>query len=118
MMDSRFDTLSVPRLVLSGAAGRGTDAPKKLAATPIVNASKHPLRVIVQNVSFAAEMYLAYDAATLQDNEPGSGTFLLQAGNSVTIMLAPSQRLYAISLSDGCLVSVAISEALPIDTKG
>lgn len=113
MMDSRFDTISIPRLTLvDGGEGSATE---KRSAALLVGASKHPLRVVVQNISFAAEVYLAYDAATLQTDEPGSNTFMLQAGVSITIMLAPRQTLNAISLSANAQVSLAISEALPID---
>jgi hypothetical protein len=118
MMDSRLSTISVGMLQLTRTAGDTLSAEtKKTAPTVLTAASKKPLRVVIDNVSFAAEVYLALDSATLQSNEPGGETFQLQAGRSVTIMLAPDQRLYAISLSVGAQVSLAISEALPIDTK-
>ena len=119
MMDSRFNTLGVVKLrlhALPGDTGVIADS-KKLSPTFLTEASKNPLRVVVDNVSFAAEVYLAFDSATLQTDDPGSNTFMLQAGKQLTLMLAPGQRLCGISLSDGAKVSITISEALPIDTK-
>lgn len=118
MMNTRFDTLSIVQLrlqALPGDVGTIADS-KKLAPTQITQASKKPLRIVLDNISAGgAEVWFAFDAATLQTNEPGGNTFMLQAGKQLTTMLAPEQRLYAISLSEGAKISLVISEALPAD---
>jgi hypothetical protein len=45
-----------------------------------------------------------------------ANTYLLPPGASDVFMLAPKQRMYGISLQADCRVSVAISEALPLET--
>jgi hypothetical protein len=116
MMDTRLNTLDIIQLQLLATFGDTPSAEtKRTKPTFISEASKLPLRIVVQNVSFAAEVYLSLDASTLQTNEPGGNTFLLQAGVSLTLMLAPQQKIYGISLSTGAKVSIAVSEALPLD---
>ncbi len=117
MMNSRFNSFSIPRLDVAAPSGRAGGSNARRAPALLVAASKRPLRVVVRNTSFAAEVYLAFDAATLQSGEPGANTYELNAGMVDTFMLAPEQELLAMSLSDGAKVSIAISEALPIDTK-
>lgn len=118
MMNSSFETIAVGLLRLTKTFGDSATAEtKRTAATTLTAASKSPLRVVVRNISFAAEVWMAFDAATLQTNEPGGNCYFLPAGAADTIVLAPGQRLYAISLSTGAKVSLAISEALPADIK-
>ena len=117
MMDSRFDTLDVVKLTLTPSSDSGANN-QRLSPTFILGASKNPLRVVLRNISFAAEIWYSFDAGTLQTNEPGSNTYFQPAGGVDTIMLAPGQKLYAISLSVNAKVSMAVSEALPADIKG
>lgn len=117
MMDSRFDTLDVIKLDLTPSSDSGANS-QRSSPTFILGASKKPLRVVLRNISFAAEIWYALDAGTLQTNEPGSNTYFQPAGGTDTFMLAPEQKIYAISLSNGAKVSIAVSEALPADIKG
>lgn len=109
MMESRFNTLSVIKLGVATDA----DPQSSVSTTLLVQApTKAPVRVVVRNISFAAEVYLAFSEAALGTNEPGGGTYFLPAGVADVFMLAPTQQLHAISLSDNARVSIGVSEAL------
>lgn len=107
MMDSRFDTVVIPQRV---ADGGGANTPAFL-----VEARMIPLRVLVRNISMAADVILAFDAATLQQVPIASNTYTLPAGQADAFTLAPGQKLYGISASNLAFASVAVSEALPMD---
>lgn len=108
MTDSQLFTLSPPFLtaVDNGATG----------VVPIAMAWKTPMRVVVRNISLGTIIYLAFNAdALLTIQPPGSGLFQLPAGTSDVFVLAPNQRMFASASASGAQISIAISEAVPIN---
>ena len=62
-------------------------------------------------------VFLAHNASDLTANE-GSGiiaAFQLPAGYADVFVLAPKQGMYAVGFGGGSQISIAVSEALPID---
>jgi len=49
---------------------------------------------------------------------PTTGVYRLLPASSRVFVLSPKQSLFAITAGAGVFVSVAVSEALPIDLKG
>lgn len=99
MNESKLNTVEVPPI---GATNPST----------IYVAAQNALRVLVRNVG-GSVVILSHDAATLQ--QPGvAGTFQLPPGSSEVFVLAPRQPLLAAASGGGSLVSVAVSEALPL----
>lgn len=90
------------------------------APTPslLVQAADLPLRVVVRNVSLGLTVWLAYDGTALQVNPVTDAVYDLPAGASDTFVLAPKQKFFAIASGDGARVSIAVSEALPLDLPG
>lgn len=107
MMDSQLFTFTPPFVSPS-------DSPSNVAA-PIAMAWDAPVRVLVRNISLGITVFLAYNAEALQTVPAGSGVFRLPAGASEVFVLAPGQRLFTNAPSSTAKISVAISEALPVD---
>lgn len=120
-MDSTFNTLDLPVVgsqpVESGVSPVTTGP--DVGPRTVAQANKVPLRVVVHNTSFGgADAILAFDAATLQVALPTANAFRLQAGKSETFVLAPGQRLFAVSPSSDCLISIHVSESWPEQALG
>ena len=100
MQPTQFITLSVPSTTTVTTLAKATDI---------------PLRVLVRNVGAA----LAFITGNVQDisvaTGPTTGTYRLPAGDEDVFVLAPKQSLYALVIGVGGLLSVSISEALPMD---
>lgn len=81
----------------------------------IVRPSKVPLRVLVQNVG-GALVFIGYEVTAVATGAGGatSRTYRLPAGGSESFIVSPDQAIYATGLGLGGLISVSISEALPI----
>jgi hypothetical protein len=115
MMNTTFDTIAIPRLttttvdagILVGTTGRDD------ATRTIAQAMKVPLRVLVRNISFAADALLTFEPGALQQLPTRSQTYRLPAGAADTFMIAPGQKITATSPSDECELSISVSEALP-----
>ena len=73
------------------------------------------LRVLVRNTSVGIDVYLSTQAQELRAVPPGGNVFILPAGTSEVIPLAPGQHLYASAGGAGGTVSACISDALPAD---
>lgn len=88
------------------------------APTLVCQCGKTPQRVLVRNNSLGGTVLLAFDSAPLQ-NAPAASSDLyeLPAGQSDIFVLFPKQKLFAASPAANPRISVAISDALPIDLK-
>ena len=73
------------------------------------------IRVLVRNISVGVDVYLSTNAQELRQVPPGGNVFILPAGTSEVIPLAPKQHLYASAAGVNGQVCVAISDALPAD---
>jgi hypothetical protein len=79
-------------------------------------ATTMPLRLLVRNCG-ANLVFLAHNASDLTANG-GSGiiaAYQLPAGYADVFVLAPKQGMYAVGFGGGSQISIAVSEALPID---
>lgn len=109
MAETLLKTVAVPN-VTSDGGNNNEPGPANLAYDP-----NRWLRVLVRNISVGIDVTLALDSSDLRQIPMGQNTFLLPAGVSEVIPLAPAQKLYAACAGNGALVSVAISDALPAD---
>ena len=105
MQNSQLNSLSVPAI--------GSPNPATLFVAALV-----PIRIVITNIGTNL-VYLAHDPSTLQNFGVGiTNTYLLPAapgpGSQVTLVLAPSQGVYAAGVGVGGQVSIAVSEALPV----
>lgn len=102
MEQALFRTITLPNAI----AGQ--------QATVIAQGTAVPVRVAVRNVSAA----LIYIAASSQDivgpGGAGSQAFRIAPGQGEVFVIAPRQQLFAGAAGVNGLVSVAISEALPL----
>lgn len=114
MMETTFYTLTVPRTL--GDTGSPTPNTTALAVT---EARQRPLRVLCRNVSpDGGNIFISDDQQSLQNNPGGSNAFVLPAGASEVFVLAPLQRLFCATTTSGALMSVSVSQALPVDEDG
>lgn len=109
MKDSRVLTLAVPLVTTTDDKGD----PTLIVQTPM----SHAYRVLVRNVSFGGNVLIAYEANEIAQSPAGSSRFVLPAGTSEVFVTAPGQKLYAASSAADAEISIAISEALPIDLQ-
>jgi hypothetical protein len=111
MMDSRLATITVPQISSGQVAVTG-------GVNAIVQASKTALRVLVRNLSNGPSVFLSFDGSTLQQTTvPSGNSYELPSGMADAFVLSPGQKLYACSPSANTRVSIALSEALPIDKQ-
>ena len=113
MNPSQVTTYALPYMALGRASTPGSN-PALLAYAPPAGP---PLRVLVRNVSEAADVILAHDSESLATIPMTSSSFEIPAGNSEVFVLAPGQKLFAASTSADARASVAVSEAMPLDAK-
>jgi hypothetical protein len=73
------------------------------------------MRVVVRNAG-GNLIFLAHDITVLNGSDgPTGASFRLPAGAETVFVLEPSQRLMALGAGVGGLVSIATSDALPVD---
>lgn len=107
MKASRFKTYDVPQV--SGSVATPTPA-------TIAVAGRVPLRVVVRNVSaVGSPVFLSAEQGSVSDFPPSSDSYELPPGMVDTFVLAPEMRIYASAGGANCRVSVATSDALPVD---
>lgn len=99
--NSSTNTLIVPQT--------GTDP------ATLYQAADKVLRVIVRNVG-GPVLFIAYDSNTLAQPPGLAGMFQLPPGASEVFVLMPRQGLYAGAAGAGGMVSIAVSEAIPLTT--
>lgn len=85
----------------------------QLGVPAIYRAATIPLRIVVANVG-PNLIFLAHSASELQVSPATSGVYRLATGRSETFVLAPRQGLYGVGQGGGGLVSIAVSEGLPV----
>jgi hypothetical protein len=102
MMQSTFQTIQTP--------ATGTPNSSTLAKAGTV-----PLRVYVDNIG-AAIVALSFASENLATIAASTSCFRLAVTRNVTVVLAPKQTLFGASLGAPGLVSIAVSEALPVET--
>lgn len=97
-------TFQTPNVLLVG-----TETPTVLASV-----FDSPARVKVRNLG-PLMVFLSVDERELASIPPGSAHIRLPVNGEDIVVLAPKQRLFAVANGVNCSVSVAMSEALPID---
>ena len=102
MQSSHVRTIPVP----AGGAG----------ATPTAAAfaAKVPIRVSVRNVGGAVLVFGYSSSDVVGEGGPTSSVYRLPLGASEIFVLAPKQTLYAVGVGAGGVVSVSVSEAIPV----
>jgi len=100
MQPSQVNTITIP--------AAGTPNPATLWRAALV-----PTRVVVRNVGRSL-ILLAHSSSEIQTAEATAGVFHLPAGAEGTFILAPKQGMWAVSAVAGGLVSIAVSEAMPL----
>lgn len=101
MKDSTLLTAAVPIVGNDDGPGPIWQAPPNIA-----------MRVVIRNVG-GTVVFLAHDIADLQNVSSTQAGFQLNAGDEVTIYLAPSQRLVGASQGGPGTLSIAASQAIP-----
>lgn len=99
MRESRISTMVVPAI--------GGDA------ATLFKATDRPVRVLVRNVGGVA-VFIAHNSLDLGQVGVVSGTFQLPTGMSEVFVLAPTQGLFGAGAGVAGLVSIAVSEAIPV----
>jgi hypothetical protein len=103
MNNTTFQTFDIP------AAATVANRPLAIAI-----AGEVPARVLVRNVG-PGVIFVAADAQdTVTPEGPGSKTFQVLGGNSEVFVIAPKQRLFATGAGPGGILSVTVSDALPL----
>lgn len=103
MRPSLVNTVAVP------VAGSPNPATLYIATT-------QPLRILIRNVG-GNLVFLAHNASDLSTNANSGiiAAYQLPAGYADVFVLAPKQGMYAVGFGGGSQISIAVSEALPID---
>ena len=76
-------------------------------------AASAPLRIVVRNIS-GAVILLSHNSTTLNQPPVLADTFQLGPGTESVFILVPKQGIYAGAAGAGGIVSIAVSEAIPI----
>lgn len=121
MNQSKMRSVTVPDVNQNVGAGGpvdGAGTPGSPRPTTAAQASTTWQRVVVRNVSFGVTVWLSHESSGLQINPVGGDTFELPAGCVDTFVLAPGQKLFAIAGGTGAKISIATSDALPLDIPG
>ncbi len=103
---ARFNTFFPPALVLAA----GAPTPQPIARAP----EGKPSRILIDNVGAA----IVFISGTEQDAQiPGgstSATFQLAVGASRVLVLSPGQVIYAVGAGAGSIITVSVTDAIPI----
>lgn len=100
MQPSNVQTLSVPTI--------GSPNPSRLT-----QAGGIPMRVVVRNVG-PTVIFISHDTTDLSNVSSLGAVYQLPPGQSDVFVLAPQQSIIAASQGAGGLVSIAVSEAVPV----
>lgn len=98
---TRFATVSVP--------GLPTNSPAPIVRAP----ADAPARVLVKNVG-AVLIFISDDPQSLLGGSGPSAAFLMAPGDDDVIVLAPLQTLYGVGVAGGGLLSISLSDAVPV----
>jgi|SRR5882672_3655930 len=80
----------------------------------LFQAGDKPMRVMVRNVG-GNLVYIAHDANDVSQVNSTGGVYQLPPGASDVFVLAPRQSLFAAANGGAGSVSIAASEAVPVD---
>lgn len=117
MQDSRVRTISVPDVAtFTPGGGDGSTTGSPIPSIGFQSTTK-ALRLMLRNVSLGVTIAIAHAPEVLQTQPIGSEIYELPPGASDVFVLAPNQKLYAITLGVGGRLSIAASEALPLDVE-
>ena len=101
MKASIVETVAVPLI--------GAKNPARL-----YQASATPMRVVVRNVGGVA-VFIAHNVSDLNNINSTGATYSLPAGQADVFVLAPGQGIFAAGNGGNGFVSIAASEAIPVD---
>ncbi len=104
MLESSLKTLDVPAI--------GSSDPSLLH-----QAAQVPLRVVIHNVG-GNLLFVGHSVSELAEPGTVGSAFQLLIGRELIVVLAPGQSVLAVAQGGGGLVSVAVSEAMPLQTWG
>lgn len=79
----------------------------------LVTAAAIPMRVVVNNIGVNS-ILIAHTSNALQKVGAATDTYLLQAGQNATFVLAPEQGLFAAGIGAVGRACIAASEAIPL----
>ena len=86
-------------------------------AALVVQATDRPMRVMVDNVG-PNPLRLAFASGSVASfTADGADHYQLGTGQNRVFVLAPQQRFYAVAIGATGQLSVATSDALPLDIK-
>lgn len=100
MQNTNFETFTVQAV--------GSETPTTLAKA----ANKTPVRVLVNNVG-PVLIFISLETTDLAPR-PTTAAYRVPPGQQHAFVLAPKQGLYAVGAALGGLLSVTVSEALPL----
>ena len=100
MQPSQLNSLVIP---IAGSSNPAT----------LMKAAAIPLRVVVRNTGPGVAL-LAHDPGTLSNTPVFANAYVLPQDREDTFVLAPQQGIYAVGIGVGVVLSVAISEAIPV----
>jgi hypothetical protein len=110
MNETKLNTVLLPLITIgSDPATDSNLEPRTIAAKVLC-----PKRVLIRNLGFGGIAIFAFDEATLLSAPSIANTFQIPAGASEVIPMAPGQTLYGSSPAAGTMISIAVSDALPI----
>lgn len=80
----------------------------------IVTGTKVPLRFLARNLSGVMMFFGTASESMVGPGAPGNQVYQLPAGQETTIIIAPGQQLFGCANGAGALLTMSISEALPM----
>lgn len=104
MQNTIFRTIQLPPLALLAGG----------AVNTVVTATDKPLRVLLRNLSGAVMFFGTASESMIGSGAPGTQVYQLPAGQETTFIIAPKQQLFGCANGAGALLSLSISEALPM----
>lgn len=72
-----------------------------------------PVRVELRNLGGGTVAFADSGQDVIGQSGPSSKTYRLPAGETVVLVLAPTQKIYAVGDATGIMISVAVNEAFP-----
>lgn len=97
-------TITLPPLALNPAGLVNT----------VVTATDKPLRLLLRNLSGVMMFFGTASESMIGSGAPGTKVYQLPAGQETTFIIAPRQQLFGCANGVGALLSMSISEALPL----
>jgi hypothetical protein len=111
MFGARCTTINVPSI--TATASETSPEPR-----PVIYSAGHDQVVRIRNNTFGSYVLISYDAAALMSFPNLSDVYKLPAGLSETFVMAKGQQLYCATPGGaGGEISIAVSEALPVDAS-